>query len=111
MNPFFLKFTSGNIRVCQGCRQSLRDDNGIIPPEPYNLCVGRFEKREWRDKSGKLNCPQRESCAHYHPRLECIAAVEPSFVGQSLVIPDDVLQGLSDVHKMYMLHTFNINIL
>jgi hypothetical protein len=34
MNPFFLKFAS----------DSLRDTNGIIAPEPYNLCVGRFER-------------------------------------------------------------------
>ena len=27
-NPFYLKFRNGNIRICQGCRQSLRPPQG-----------------------------------------------------------------------------------
>ena len=40
-NPFYLKFITGNIRICQGCRQSLRTSSGLIPDPPYNLVVAR----------------------------------------------------------------------
>ena len=66
MNPFFLKLTSRNIHMCQGWLQYLWDENGSIPNKLYNLCVGRFESREWSDKDGKLECPEREGYAHYH---------------------------------------------
>ena len=51
-NPFYLKFITGNIRICQGCRQSLRTSSGVIPDPPYNLVVARSEKRPYRDSSG-----------------------------------------------------------
>ena len=49
-NPFYLKFITGNIRICQGCRQSLRTSTGSIPEPPYNLVVARSEKRPYRDQ-------------------------------------------------------------
>lgn len=83
--------------------------NGAIPAELYNLCVGKFE-RTWRGKNGELNCPQKEQCCHYHPRLECLTAAEPTFVGPSLVIPSDVKCVLTVIQKMHVLQTFGINL-
>ena len=37
-NPFYLKFVTGNIRICQGCRGSLRCADSTIP-EP--ICMLR----------------------------------------------------------------------
>ena len=53
-NPFYPKFITGNIRICQGCRQSLRTSSGAIPDPPYNLVVARSEKRPYRDSPGEL---------------------------------------------------------
>ena len=44
-NPFYLKFITGSIRICQGCRQSLRNSFGSIPDPPYNLVIATADKR------------------------------------------------------------------
>ena len=46
-NPFYLKFISGNIRTCQGCRGSLRCAGSSIPEPPHNICIARAEKRPY----------------------------------------------------------------
>ena len=43
-NFFFIKVLSGNIRVCQGCRGSLRLANGSVLPPPFDLVITRMEK-------------------------------------------------------------------
>ena len=47
-NRFYFKFICGNIRICQGCKHSLRMTNDTIPPPPYDLAIARLERRKFR---------------------------------------------------------------
>ena len=66
VNPFYLKFIKGNIRVCQGCRGSLKTSDGAVPSPPFDLTVARAEQRPFRDSSGDLITPKRPTVYHYH---------------------------------------------
>lgn len=101
-NPFYLKFIAGNIRICQGCRQSLRTSTGSIPDPPYNLVVARSEKRPYRDSSGDLVTPSSYSNAHYHVAISCITRVEPTFHPSMLKIPSDIACQLGWDHKNFL---------
>ena len=79
-NLFYLKLITGNIRMCQGCRGSLRCADSTIPDPPYNLCIARAEQRPYRDPSGNLVTPTAYKPSHYHVALTYIRAVEPSFL-------------------------------
>ena len=46
VNPFYVKF--GNIRVCQGCKGSLRTTDNRVPT-PYDIAAARAENRLFRD--------------------------------------------------------------
>ena len=108
-NPFFMKQMNTRIKVCQGCRQSLKSTNGELQPPPYDYCVARQERRPYTDRaSGQLRTPSRESDSHYHLRVKCIKAVEPSFICTSLVIPEDL--PLTDTHKAYIKEEFQISL-
>ena len=65
-NPFYLKFKTGNIRMCQGCRHTLQLVDGTVPPPPNDLTIARAEIRPYRDSSGNLITPHKESAVHYH---------------------------------------------
>ena len=109
-NPFFLRAIQGNIRMCQGCRTSLRNSDGSIPLPPYDLAVARFEKRVYRDKNGTLCTPQREQAVHYHFKQACINVACPDFVPSSLVIPEDTARILNATHKEYLRLIFKLTI-
>ena len=109
-NPFYLKFISGNIRICQGCRSSLRATDGTIPLPPYNLTIARAERRTFRDTSGNLVTPNKESVSHYHCQVECIKAVEPFFVPQALRVPVDVHSRLQAIHRDYLSEQFGLSL-
>ena len=72
-NPFYTKFMQGNIRICQGCRNTLRLLDGSIPAPPFDLVIARAERRSFRDKSGTLITPRQEQTCHYHLRLDCVS--------------------------------------
>lgn len=108
VNPFYLKILAGNIRICQGCRGSLRLLNGNIPDPSYDIVVARLEKRPYRDQSGMLKTPYRASAAHYHARLACVSAGDPSFIPYSLVIPPDVSVQLSLLHRQHLQQEFRM---
>ena len=101
-NPFHLKFVTGNIRICQGCRGSLRCADSTIPEPPHNICIARAEKRPYRDSSGSLITPTTYKPSHYHVALTCIQAVEPGFVPHSLKVPTDVQNQLSPDHNNFI---------
>lgn len=107
-NPFYVKFICGNIRMCQGCRSSVRSRDGSVPAPPFDLVIARAERRTFRDKSGVLITPYREQASHYHIRLDCVRNVEPSFVPLSLKVPQDVLPLLTGVHTEYMKLVFGL---
>lgn len=109
INPFFVRAIEGNIRMCQGCRTSLRNLDGSIPLPPYNIAIARFERRSYRDKNGILQTPVREQAVHYHVKLTCVKAACPDFVPSSLVIPPDMLKKLSMTHLEYLRLVFGLS--
>ena len=108
VNPFYCKLLAGNIRVCRGCRGSLRTTDGGVPPSPYNLITARAERCTFRNTSGELITPRRETICHYHCKIECIRAAEASFVSSSLSIPADIRQRLDRIHVEYLQQAFGI---
>ena len=110
INPFYIKFIEGNIRVCQGCRGNLRHSSGSIPAPPYDLCVARAERRSYRDANGVLRTPRKEQAAHYHINLCCIQAVCPNFAPSTLSIPPDLVPKLGTVHKEYLRLIFGLSL-
>lgn len=107
-NPFYIRFIEGNIRMCQGCRSSLRNSSGMIPTPPFDLCSARAERRSFRDASGTLITPRREQPAHYHLNILCIQAAAPEFVPASLLVPADVIPKLKQTHKEYLRLIFGL---
>ena len=110
-SPFFLKALTGNIRICQGCRRSLRLPNGLVPQPPFDLVIARMERRSFYDATGAVRVPTRPSAAHYHLKLACIKAVDPHFVlSTQLQVPPDITIKLTMKHRQYFAAEFGINI-
>ena len=111
LHPFFVRFIVGNIRICQGCRGSLRLSDGSVPSPPNNLVAARLEKRPYFDKvNGTWCCPQKETNSHYHLKLSCIVRVEPLFVPSTLQIPPDVFPDLLQVHCELLSKEFGLSL-
>ena len=85
-----------------------REENPEHPPKnPEKKVERRKERRTYKDpQTGQLCTPTRESDAHYHLRVACIQAAEPSFVPCSLVIPDGL--PLTECHKNYITKEFGL---
>ena len=108
VNPFYVKFICGNMRVCQGCKGSLKTTDNHVPAPPFDIAAARAETRPFRDTSGNLITPKRATVYHYHCNLRCIQSVEPHFILTSLLIPDDVKSKLTPIHKDHLSTQFNI---
>ena len=107
VNPFRLKKMNFQIKVCQGCRGPLQSSSGTVTDTPFDFCVARKKRRTYKDpQTGQLCTKTRESDAHYHLRVSCIQAAEPSFMPCSLVIPDGL--PLSECHKNYITKEFGL---
>ena len=109
-NPFYLKFITGNIRICQGCRKSLRAADGTIPSPPYNIAIARAERRTYRDTGGNLVTPKKETVCHYHVRVDCIRSVHCYFVPGELRIPSDIHSQLLYIHREYLSGQFGLSV-
>jgi len=109
-NPFYIRFIEGNIRICQGCRNSLRCVNGSIPAAPFDLCCARAEKRPYRGTDGILRTPSKEHPSHYHINLLCIRGAAPDFIPSSLSIPPDMTTRLTRVHQEYLRLVFGVTL-
>ena len=107
-NSFYIRFITGNIRICQGCRSILRCADGSVPAPPFDLCAARAERRSFRDATGILRTPQKEQPAHYNLNILCIRVVAADFVPSSIVVPHDVLPSLGQVHKEFLRLVFGL---
>ena len=64
--PFFVKFLTKQIKVCQGCRAGYqRDALGNPLPPPYDILVGHLECQEFCDKVTGLKRVSKETCVHF----------------------------------------------
>ena len=111
-NLFFVKVLGGNIRVCQGCRGSLRLTNGSVPSPPFDLVIARMEKRSYRDATGILKTPTRPSAAHYHLKITCVRGIEPNFIPtpENFQIPNDILPLLTFQHRQHFHVEFGLKL-
>ena len=109
-NPFYVKAIEGNIRVCQGCRGSLKCLDGSVPAPPFDMCSARAKRRSFRDANGILRTPSKEQACHYHLNLTCIRAVAADFIPSSLCVPPDILPRLTAVHKEYLWLIFHLSL-
>jgi len=90
-HPFFVRFLVGNIRICQGCRGSLRLPDGSLLSPPNDIVVARLERRPYFDKtSGTWSQPQKETNIHYHLKLSCVVKADPLFVPSTLQVSTDL---------------------
>ena len=108
-NPFFVRQICGNIRICQGCRGSLRSASGQVHNPLFSMAVARLEKRQFRDKNGEIRTPQREQPSHYHLQVSCVKIVAPSFIPANVEISDEIRSVLTTVHKEYLRLMFDIH--
>ena len=78
--PFFVKFLTKQIKICQGCRAGYqRDIEGNSLPPPYDIVIGHLERQQFCDRVTGLTRLSRETCVHYHVFLSCILAKHSSF--------------------------------
>ena len=100
-HPFFIRFITGNIRIVQGCKNSVRLSDGSIPSPPLDIIdivvLDIFDK-----KSGEWCYSYKDSHCHYH-RLSCIVKVELLFIPSSLQIPQELQQNLLTVTENFLL--------
>jgi len=106
-NPFFVKFLTKQIKVCQGCRSGYqRGLNGDALPPPYDIVIGHFERQQYSYQVTGITRLSRETCAHYHAFPQCILAKFPNFQPTELSIPNEVLLKLNATHKSFLNSTF-----
>jgi hypothetical protein len=100
-----LGFRTGNISVCNGCRNKF--DKQAKPP--HDICV---QHEEWRSyTSPTTNLPDsRFGNAYYHANPACIMSKWPSFLPQSLLISQEVKNQLQPEHKSLLASLFGIYI-
>ena len=108
--PFLLKQVTNRIQICQGCRTSIRGRGGRIEESPFDFCVSRMERRPYPTPEGNFRIPARASNCHYHLRMCCITAVEPSFAEKALKISNEVKCCLLQVNQMYLANEFGIQL-
>ena len=105
--PFTLKILTGRIQICQSCRIPFHSTN---TEPPFDLVIARKECRPYRAQGGESKTPSVPSNSHYHVSMQCIRAAEPMFMPQQLVIPDDVREQLTDVHRGFLFASFGLKI-
>jgi len=99
--PFTLK-----LLTCQGCRITFHSEN--IDP-PYAIVVCQKECHPYRTSNGQMKT-SIPSNSHYHVNLNCIRATAPWFLPSELVVPEDVLTCLTDIHKGFVYGMLGIQI-
>ena len=102
---FEVCFRSGNISVCNGCRNKF--DRLARPP--HDLCI---RHKEWRSFTSPVTnqLETRFGNACYHPNPTCIRARCVDFNTSLIHIPSDILMSLQPEHKYHLNATFGLQI-
>ena len=104
--PFLLKQVTNRLQICQGW-------GGRIEDPPFDFCMSRMERKPYPTPQGNFRIPTRASNCHYHLRMCCITAVEPSFgrKGTKKTKRNAVLPSASswDVPRQWVWYSFAVN--
>lgn len=96
-NPFILKKRTNLMKICQACRKGYDGNNDTL-----GLVVARLERRMISNMSTGIQFLGKASNSHYHCHMNCLKAVEQSFHGRSLHIPDSTKAELTQYQKLYL---------
>ena len=100
MEPFILKFKTGQIRICQSCRQGFSEDTQLV--------IARSERHLDENVSTGVKFMGRPSNSHYHIHLACIQLVYPQFMGHMLIIPEEVKERLTTAQKKTLVQQLQV---
>ena len=101
----FVHFISGNISTCFGCRNSLKK----FQDPPADLCI---QHQDWRDYIAPNTgiSQAKYGNVYYHCRPECVKLRHANFLPSTLLVPQDIVEKLSSVHKNYLCATFGLTV-
>lgn len=99
-HPFPVHFISGNISVCNGCKNRYQKSG---PPD--DICL---HHQEWRvyTPQGSSTPQRRFGNVYHHCSVACVQSSWLSFSPASVVVPEDINCKLLAVHK----HLLNFNL-
>ncbi len=109
--PFFVKFLTKQIKVCQGCRGGYhRNVDGSSLPPPYDIIIGHLDHQQFQDRLTGLTCYSKDTCLHFHAHPPCILAKYATFHPREFEVPQAVLLRLTRVHKEFLNQTFGLQL-
>ena len=107
-SSFQVKFLTGAIKVCAGCRNGYQrgPDGKGLPPPPYDLCLVRKEQHLFYNvASGRQQLSALRN-VHYHANLTCPKACCQSFDRSQVQIPDEMRNKVLPEHWFFLLQTY-----
>ena len=108
--PFEVKFLTGYIKICAGCRNGYaRSPNGKVLPAPLDLCLVHKEQHVYYNVINNRQQLSSPSNVHYHVDVSCVRLRYPDFNPQAVQIPPDVRMRLQPAHKVMLYQTFGIS--
>ena len=102
MVVYIFHFIGGNISVCNGCKGKYKK----LGP-PHDICL---QHEEWRSFTphGSSTPQTRFGIVYYHCSISCVRSVWPSFLPNSVVVPEYIWPRLLLHHKNMLRTTFGI---
>ena len=100
---YHVKMLTKQIRICAGCRLGF-DNEHVIPPSPYNMCIAHIEPRQITPKGKKAFTTK--SVVHYHANPSCIWINNGYFLPSSIEVPEDVMSQLDQNNKNFLMQYF-----
>ena len=108
--PFEVKFLTGHIKICAGCRQGYtRGRDGKSLPPPDDLCLVHKEQHWYYNVVNNRQQLSSLSNVHYHLDVSCVKLRYPEFNPLTVQIPPNVRAHLQPSHKTLIFQTFGIN--
>ena len=109
--PFEVKFLTGYIKICAGCRNGYaRSPNGKALSAPLlDLCLVHKEQHVYYSVVNNRQQLSSPSNVHYHVDVRCVRLRYPDFNPLAVQIPPDVRMRLQPAHQIMPHQTFGIS--
>ena len=108
--PFSVRFISGNISVCSGCKQRFpRKPTGAVCDPPNDIVIQHHEERTFKSPTTGL-LTSKPGNAYYHVNLACLWTNWPGLRGQDIRVTSDVAAKLFLQHKAVLYHQLGLTI-